>query len=63
MLKIILTVVWWIYALIVIIVNIFFVKNAPLGKGYYQKRKIVAIILDEFVIGIGILLTIMIWKN
>lgn len=63
LLKIILTVCWWIYALAVIIASIFFVKDAPLDKDYRQDRKIVAIIVDELIIGIGILLTIMIWKN
>lgn len=59
-LKILLTVGYWLYALIVFVSSFFFVRNAPIGCT--EGRKMLSIAFNIVVVCLGFILTVMIWS-
>lgn len=58
-LRILLTVLYWLYAFIVLALSFVFVGNAPIGQT--ENRTRLAVGLDIFVFGMGLALTALIW--
>ena len=59
--KIILTVVYWLYAFVIFFTQKGFIDDAP--KGCEEGRKLIVTAVDILVIGTGILLAAVIWSN
>ena len=58
-LKILLTVLYWLYVFIVFALSFVFVGNAPIGQTGNRTR--LAVGFDTFVFGTGLALTALIW--